>query len=76
MSGDWSRRPELAALAGRVLLWRDRYRPPGHEDAAILDEPFLGPGFQFLEREPGTLPWAGRVHCYRQFCLPCGENRL
>jgi cation diffusion facilitator CzcD-associated flavoprotein CzcO len=61
---DWAQRPELAALAGRIALWRDRFVPDGAEDSEFAEHPFLGPGFEFVEKTPGALPWAGRVHCF------------
>ena len=61
---DWARRPELAALAGRIALWRDRFVPDGAEHTEFAEHPFLGPGFEFLEKTPGALPWAGRVRCF------------
>lgn len=60
---DLSARPELAALAPNIATWADRFTPPaGWEDDALLVHPYLGPGFEFTEREPGTAPWVGRVH--------------
>ena len=61
---DWSQRPELAALKPQILLWRDRFVPEGHADYAHGDDPFVGPGFEFLERTPGTAPWVTRIHCF------------
>lgn len=63
-TGDWARRPELARLAGRVALWRDRYLPPGLEDSAAAEEPVLGPALEFQALDPEALPWASRVHCF------------
>lgn len=63
-TGDWERRPELAKLRDKVLLWRDRYAPPGEKGSAFAAEPYLGPAFEFIAREPGGLPWAGRLHCF------------
>jgi FAD-dependent urate hydroxylase len=61
---DWSRRPELAALKDHVLLWRDRFMPESRETYSQADDPFLGPDLEFLENEPGTVPWIPRVHCF------------
>lgn len=69
-STDLSRRPELAALWPHVALWRDRYTPPpeqAHDDLAR--HPYLGPAFEFVEREPGRAPWVARVHNYTFGCL-------
>lgn len=60
----WDERPELAALAPHVLLWRDRFTPKGRTDFAQAEHPFLGPDLEFLERAPGTAPWVERVHCF------------
>ena len=62
---DLARRPELARLAPHVALWRDRYEPPAaeqHDDLAR--HPYLGPGFEFVEKEPGHAPWVSHVHNY------------
>ena len=63
-TGDWSRRPELAALRGRVRLWRDRFVPAGMEQSPQAEEPVLGPSLEFLARDPECLPWAARVRCF------------
>jgi cation diffusion facilitator CzcD-associated flavoprotein CzcO len=61
---DWARRPELARLAEHAVLWKDRYVAPGMEETEFAQHPFLGPDFEFLEREPGRAPWVGRVLCF------------
>ncbi|HMK78045.1 MAG TPA: NAD(P)/FAD-dependent oxidoreductase [Xanthobacteraceae bacterium] len=61
---DWSQRPELAALKPRIQLWGDHFTPQGHADYAQADHPYVGPGFEFLERVPGTAPWVSRVHAF------------
>lgn len=65
---DFGARPEFAAIAPHIRLWRDRYRPrPGEEDQELADSPDLGPAFEFQERESGACPGLSRVHC---FCYP------
>ena len=62
---DLARRPELAALAPVVALWRDRYQPPAdeaHDDLAR--HPYLGAGFEFIEKQPGAAPWVTQIHNY------------
>lgn len=60
---DLSVRPELSALAPVIATWGDRFVPPaGWEDDALLTHPYLGSGFEFTEREPGTAAWVARVH--------------
>jgi cation diffusion facilitator CzcD-associated flavoprotein CzcO len=60
---DWSQRPEFAALAPHVALWRDRFKPDD-DDYFPGDHPFVGPYFEFLEKEPGKAPWVERVYCF------------
>src|SRR5262249_46103921 len=47
-------RPELAAVVDQIALWRDRYTPPAAEaDPLLASWPYLGPHFEFTEREAG-----------------------
>jgi FAD-dependent urate hydroxylase len=56
-------RPELAPHAPLIARWADRHAPPPDEASAALGAyPYLGAGFEFTEREPGSAPWLGRVH--------------
>ena len=58
-----SARPELAPIVHHIALWRDRFTPPPGEDSDLLaNHPYLGPAFEFTEREPGTAPYLGRLH--------------
>jgi len=62
---DLSRRPELMELWPHVALWADRYQPPkseGHDDLAR--HPYLGAGFEFTEKHPGTAVWVTQVYNY------------
>jgi cation diffusion facilitator CzcD-associated flavoprotein CzcO len=62
---DAALRPELAAVAGGIRLWRDAYAPPEAErDAALGLNPWLDEGFAFTERVPGTSPYLARLHCF------------
>jgi hypothetical protein len=62
---DLARRPELAAFADRVAVWRDRYiPPPGEEDALLETYPYLGPSFEFLEKEFGTAPFLRHIRTF------------
>ncbi|NKE44152.1 NAD(P)/FAD-dependent oxidoreductase [Roseomonas frigidaquae] len=60
---DLSKRPELADLAPRVKLWSDVLQPPGGLGEFAL-YPYLGPGFEFQQRDGGTQPWIGQVHAF------------
>lgn len=63
-------RPELAGFADRIALWGDRYVPPaGEEHADLARHPYLGPSFEFVEREPGAAPYLGYLHNYTFGCL-------
>lgn len=58
-------RPELGRLAPHVALWADRYTPPvGEEDPAKAAYPYVGPGFEFLERVPGQQSWLRNIHLF------------
>jgi cation diffusion facilitator CzcD-associated flavoprotein CzcO len=55
--------PEIAGLAPMAARWRDRYDPP--EDLRrpeLGDFPYLGDGFELLEREPGRCPGLSKIH--------------
>lgn len=62
---DLSRRPELAAFADNIKTWGDT-RPP--EDAKANAEaalyPYLGPGFELMEKAPGRTPLLGDIHLF------------
>jgi cation diffusion facilitator CzcD-associated flavoprotein CzcO len=72
-------RPEFAAFARHILLWRDRYAPPPNEENAFLGaHPYLGPGHEFLETAPGTAPYLADIHCFNpagfvSFGVPVGD---
>ncbi|MBN6151874.1 NAD(P)/FAD-dependent oxidoreductase [Xanthomonas sp. AmX2] len=62
---DLAQRPELAALAPHIRLWKHRFpTPPGQDDAELENSPDLGLDFAFQQREPGACPWLARVHCF------------
>jgi hypothetical protein len=56
-------RPELRDIADHIATWNDVFTPPaGEEDAYLGAAPYLGPGFQFTEKVPGSAPWLNRIH--------------
>lgn len=68
---DLSARPELATIVHRIALWRDRFTPPpGEQNDVLARHPYLGPAFEFLEREPGTAPFLGRLHNFTLGAMP------
>ncbi|MFS3136120.1 FAD-dependent oxidoreductase [Gluconacetobacter sacchari] len=72
-SADLSQRPELAAIAPHIRLWKDRFAPAaedmpsGIRYAELDHSPDLGKGFEFIEKIPGACPFLRFVHC---FCYP------
>jgi cation diffusion facilitator CzcD-associated flavoprotein CzcO len=65
---DWASRPEFAAFAPHIKMWRDRFQPEeGDADGDLASSPDLGDGFEFLEKTPGACPGLSRIHC---FCSP------
>ncbi|MBN9089343.1 MAG: NAD(P)/FAD-dependent oxidoreductase [Reyranella sp.] len=62
---DMSRRPEFAAFASNIKIWGDTRSP---EDAKANGEaalyPYLGPGFELMEKEPGRTPLLSDIHLF------------
>ena len=62
---DLACRPELAPFVDRIALWRDRYVPPAAERHEQLGKyPYLGPHYEFLERDPGAAPFLRRLYAF------------
>lgn len=64
-SVDLPQRPELVRLQERIALWSDRIPAQAaarHPECACF--PYLGPGFEFIERVAGTAPGLRRIHCF------------
>ena len=57
---DLRRRPELAEFVDDIALWEDVHHYASDHPAGR--NPYLGPGFEFTERRPGTAPWITRLH--------------
>ncbi len=58
-------RPELSLVEKDIARWADRFTPPAaerHED--LLRHPYLGPSFEFTEREPGAAPHLQYLYNY------------
>jgi cation diffusion facilitator CzcD-associated flavoprotein CzcO len=54
-------RPELAAFADRIALWRDRY-PPAADDPTLAAMPYLDGGFAYTARDPADAATLSRIH--------------
>jgi FAD-dependent urate hydroxylase len=64
-SVDLTQRRELAPCHGRIALWVDRVSAPeaaAHPEAARF--PYLGPGFELIERTPGILPGLSHIYAF------------
>jgi cation diffusion facilitator CzcD-associated flavoprotein CzcO len=62
---DLARRPELAHVEPFIARWADRYTPPrGEEHEDLARHPYLGAGFEFTERVPGSAPELAYLHNY------------
>ncbi len=62
---DLHTRPELAPIADHVARWADRYMPPGDRTNADMGEhPYLGSGFELVEKIPGTMPGLRRIRTF------------
>lgn len=76
---DLAKRPELAAFADEVLLWRDRFSPPSDQaDINLGAHPYLGSGHELLEKESGRAAYLGNIHVFNpaafvSFGLPIGD---
>jgi hypothetical protein len=62
---DMTQQPELADFADQVLLWQDCFTPPADVANEELGRfPYLGPAFEFLEKENGAAPFLSRIHLF------------
>lgn len=62
---DITARTEIAAAIPHIATWADRYTPPsGDDDARLGRYPYLGPGFELVEKVPGAAPWLGDLHVF------------
>ena len=68
---DLSLRPELAAFAGQIATWADRYKPPRGEECPPLETyPYLGAGFELTELVPGAAPALRNIHIFNWGATP------
>jgi cation diffusion facilitator CzcD-associated flavoprotein CzcO len=62
---DPATRPELATIAPYIARWSDVYPPPnGSEHELLGAAPYLGSGYEFTEKLPGTAPWLSDIHVF------------
>ena len=78
-SVELDRVPELVDFADQILLWNDRFTPSEDEqDKTLGAHPYLGSGFEFLEKEPARAPYLKDIHVFNpsafvSFGLPIGD---
>ncbi|MBH67408.1 MAG: oxidoreductase [Rhodospirillaceae bacterium] len=62
---DLFERDELKQHAPLIALWSDRHKIAEDKvNATLLSYPYLGGGFQFLEKEVGCAPWLKDIHLF------------
>ena len=64
-SVDLALRKELAHFCDKISVWGEHVTPREaelHPEAAQF--PYLGPGFELIERTPGSVPGLSRIHCF------------
>ncbi|HTE82652.1 MAG TPA: NAD(P)/FAD-dependent oxidoreductase [Reyranella sp.] len=62
---DIARRAEIASFTPNVKLWGDARSPEearANPEAAMY--PYLGPGFELMEKVPGRTPLLGNIHLF------------
>jgi cation diffusion facilitator CzcD-associated flavoprotein CzcO len=58
-------RPELGPISDKIAAWGDRYTPPpGQQDSYAARYPYMGDGFEFKEKTPGTAPYVRNIHSF------------
>jgi len=68
---DMHRRPELAGIVDLIATWGDRMQATaGDEDNEVLRYPYLGPGFELTEKQPGTVSWLPNIHLFNNGAVP------
>jgi cation diffusion facilitator CzcD-associated flavoprotein CzcO len=62
---DLKLRPELKNIEPLIARWSDRFTPPPEaRNEDLLRHPYLGPSFEFTEREPGKAPYLATLYNY------------
>ena len=57
--------PGMLDGADQIVTWAERYTPPPEESSVELGRsPYLGPNFEFQERDPGRATWLRHVLCF------------
>ena len=68
---DLALRPELSSIAPLAARWCDRFEPDDSQRAEEIGMfPYLGRGFELIERIDGTAPWINRIHLFNYAATP------
>ena len=73
---DLTLRQELQSLTPHLALWGDRFTPPpGEADDRLARFPYLDRHGAFIEKAPGSAPWASRLFAiFRGATLSLGPS--
>ncbi len=68
---DFIGRSEFASFAPHIRTWKDNVYEPsmGAPRSFMLDAPYLGDAFQFLEKAEGTCPILAKIHCFNDAAM-------
>lgn len=68
---DFEGREEFATIAPHIRTWRDGVynSEMGPESDFLIDAPYLGDAFEFLEKHPGACPMLSRIHCFNDAAM-------
>ncbi|MDD9913857.1 MAG: NAD(P)/FAD-dependent oxidoreductase [Rhodospirillaceae bacterium] len=68
---DFFDRAEFASIASHIKVWGDGVYTPemGTAHRFLVDSPYLGESFEFLEKEPGACPLLSRIHCFNDAAM-------
>ena len=68
---DFTGRAEFASFSNQIRTWKDGVYTPemGRAVSFMIDAPYLGDAFEFLEKEPGACPMLARIHCFNDAAM-------
>ncbi|MDC0611663.1 NAD(P)/FAD-dependent oxidoreductase [Vibrio sp.] len=68
---DFQGRPEFSSFADHIRTWKDGvYQASmGKPYSSMLNAPYLGESFEFLEKEPGCCPVLAKIHCFNDAAM-------
>lgn len=68
---DFFDRAEFENIAPHIKKWGDGVYTPemGTPHRFLVDSPYLGDSFEFLEKEPGRCPLLSRIHCFNDAAM-------